>query len=88
MQSIFSGVDTSNFSGVEKFISNLTNLAFFAVGIVSVVFVSVGGLKLITSAGNPEGLKKAKTTITYAIAGLVLAISASAIGNFIIGSVK
>lgn len=86
MGSIFEGVDTNSFDGVLQLITNITNLAFTAVGIVSVVFIIIGGIQLATSAGNPAGTKKAKATITYAIAGLVLAILAGAIGNFVISA--
>ncbi len=85
---IFDGVDTSCLAGVEKLISNVTNLAFTAVGIVSVIFIIIGGIQLAVSTGNPSGTKKAKTTITYAILGLVLAISAAAIGNFVLSALN
>ena len=39
----------------------------------------------MTSAGNKNSISSAKTIIIYAIAGLVLAISAYAIVEFVVG---
>lgn len=86
MGSIFNNVDTMSLDGVTQLIANVTNLAFTAVGVVSVIFIIIGGIQLATSTGNPSGTKKAKSTITYAIAGLILAISAAAIGNFVLSA--
>lgn len=88
MQGIFAGVNTNSFDGVIKLITNITNLAFTLVGILSVIFIIVGGIQLSTSAGNPSGQEKAKKTITNAILGLVLAISAAAIGNLVLSTLS
>lgn len=81
---VFSGVQTDVLfagnqlapQGIPKLIGNITSLASFFVGIGSVIFVIIGGVRYIGSAGNPEAIKKAKRTITYALGGLLLAISA------------
>jgi hypothetical protein len=44
------------------------------IGIVAVLMIIIGGYQMVTSAGNEEGYKKAKQTITYAIIGLVIAV--------------
>jgi hypothetical protein len=44
------------------------------IGIVAAVFIIVGGIQMVTSAGNEEGITKAKKTITWAILGLVAAL--------------
>ena len=88
MNSIFKGVDTTSLNGITQLITNITMLAFTAVGIVSVIFVIIGGLQLITAAGNPAGLKKARTTIIYAVGGLALAVGAGALGNFIVSNLS
>jgi len=46
--------------------------------------IVVGGIKYTVSNGNPEQIKNAKNTIMYAIVGIVLAILAYAIVNFVI----
>ena len=43
-------------------------------GILAVVFIVVGGVQMVLSAGNEEAIGKAKKTITWAIIGLVVAM--------------
>lgn len=66
-------------------ITNITNFVLGLVGALAVIFIIIGGIQLSISAGNPQGQEKAKKTITNAIGGLVLAICAGVIGNFVVG---
>jgi len=59
----------------------------FLVGIVAVVMIVLGGIQYSTSQGDPGKTKKAKDTIMYGIIGLVVAILAFAIVNFVLGAV-
>ena len=54
-------------------------------GAVAVVFIIVGGIQYISSIGNPESAQKAKTTLTYAVIGLILILAAYLIIKFIAG---
>jgi hypothetical protein len=51
--------------------------------LVAIGFVVVGGVKFITSQGEPDGLKQARGTIINALIGLVIAVSATALVSFI-----
>lgn len=84
---LLTGVDpkTQGLDAIPRLLENLLNIAFYAVGVVSVIFVVVGGIQMVTSAGNPANIAKARRTITMAIAGLVLALSALLIVNFVYG---
>ena len=84
---ILNGIDPNvdGIQSVPKLITNLIQIALFFAGALSVVFIIVGGLQIITSTGNPQRLAKAKSTLTWAILGLVIAISAYAIVNFVTG---
>jgi len=55
------------------------NILLLIVGIVSVVMLIFGGFKFITSGGNAEGVKQGKSTIIYAIIGLVIVVLAEVI---------
>lgn len=57
----------------------LTRLA----GVVAVGFVLYGSVQYITSQGQPEGLKNAKSTITNALIGLLIVILAVSIIQFL-----
>jgi hypothetical protein len=75
-------------SSFGTLIVNVTNILLFVAGTVSVIFIIVGGIMYATSAGNEQNTQKAKSTITNAVIGLVIAILAFTIVNFVIGVFK
>ena len=56
------------------------------VGILAVVMIIVGGVKYMTSEGDPGKIQSAKNTIMYSVIGLVITLLAFAITNFILGA--
>ena len=56
-------------------------------GIVAVVVIILGGTQYVLSQGDPGKVKKAKDTIMYGVIGLVVALLAFAIVNFVLASV-
>jgi nitrogenase subunit NifH len=60
-----------------------TTLSFIA-AVVATIFLVIGGIRYITSNGNPSGIESAKRTITYAIAGLIVSILAAALVGFVL----
>ena len=62
----------------------LINTAIYAVGIIAVIVVILGGVTYLTSQGNADKVRKGKNTILYGLIGLAVAILAFAIVNFII----
>ena len=83
MPTLFQGVNTNELSGITQLLTNAALILMWFVGALAVIFIIVGGIQYITSAGNPSGQEKSKKTITYAIGGLVLALSTTAIISFI-----
>lgn len=65
-------------------VKNIVNIILWVVGILSVVMLIWGGIRYITSAGDTNKVTSAKNTIMYAVIGLVIAILAYAITNFVI----
>lgn len=63
-------------------LNQILTLTFATLAAISVLFIVIGGLKLVTSNGNPEGVTKARNTMLYAVIGLIVAIFAEAIVNF------
>ena len=55
----------------------------YAVGVISVVMIIVGGIRYATSGGAAEKVKSAKNTILYACVGLAVALLSLAIVTFI-----
>lgn len=52
-------------------------------GILSVIFVIVGGFKFILSQGNPENAKGARNTIINALVGVAITTVATALVTFL-----
>lgn len=70
------------------YLNKLINTFLYAAGIVSFIFVLVSGFRFITSTGNPADIKKAKDTLIYALAGLIVALLSFGIVNFIVFKVS
>jgi hypothetical protein len=68
-------------------VNTIINVIIGVIGFVAVVVIILGGVQYTTSAGDPGKVKKAKDTILYGIVGLVIALLAFAIINFILSSV-
>ncbi len=68
-----SGEEPASFQDLEIIFSNVLTFAIPILAIVLFVMLMLGGLKFITSGGNQEKTASAKSTITWAIGGLVLA---------------
>lgn len=51
-------------------------------GLASLFFLFVGGFKYVTSGDNPKELNAARSTLTWAIIGLIISASAYAIIRF------
>ena len=66
-------------------VRTITNTLLIGVGIVSVIMLIIGGFRYAFSQGNEKAVSGAKDTIIYAIIGLIVAIVAFAVVNFVIG---
>ena len=67
---------------------DVVNIMFFIVGIMAVIMIIWGGIRYVLSAGNSAALTSAKNTIMYAVIGLIVAILAYTIVNFVINTVS
>lgn len=70
---------------VVNFLQSVVQLLVTLAGVLAAVFLVVGGIKYITSSGNPLTLEEAKKTILYALVGLVISISAYVIVDIVSG---
>ena len=64
--------------------TTIVNVILFLVGVISVIMLVYGGIRYATSAGDSGRVTSAKNTVLYAIVGLIVAILAFAIVNFVI----
>lgn len=63
---------------------DVVNILLLLIGAVSVIMIVIGGFKYVTSNGDQNNITSAKNTILYAVIGLIVAIMASAIVNFVV----
>ena len=70
--------------------NTITNILYAIIGIsgiIAVVYIIIGGINYMTSAGDTNKTEKAKKTILYACIGLVVCALAFAIVNWVITGV-
>ena len=69
-------------------IQGILSAVFVILGIVAVGFIIYGGFIMMTSAGDPGKVAKGKKCLIYSIVGLIVAIMATVIVNFVINSLQ
>ena len=74
-------------ASLTEIVQSILNWIFGIIGIVAVVMIIIGGFNFMTSAGDPGKVKKGKDTILYGIIGLVVALLAFAIVNFVLNGI-
>ncbi len=74
------------FCSASELIVKVINYALGMAGIVTVLFLIVGGFWYITAAGNEESAEKGKKTITNSILGLVVIVLAYTIVRIVSGT--
>ena len=80
--------ETCSGNDLNEIIQMIVNAIIFIIGIVAVVMIILGGISYATSQGDPSKVKKGKDTILYGIIGLIVALLAYAIVNFVLGALQ
>jgi hypothetical protein len=75
---------TANRSTLGKILSIITQTLVYVVGGISIIMIVIGGLRYVTSGGDPNTTKGAKDTILYAVIGVVVAILAQGLVTFVL----
>jgi len=82
-----SGTPTNLFGGDDAIFSKITNTALFLIGAISVIMLIYGGIRYTISGGTEKSVTAAKNTILYAVVGIVVALLAFALVNFVINNI-
>ena len=77
---------TTELFGQTGIFRTITNVLLFILGAISVIMIIIGGLRYVISGGNSTAVTAAKNTILYAIVGVIVALLAYAIINFVLDS--
>lgn len=75
--------DVATIQGLGCLIANVFSVILTVIGLAGFVMMFVGAFQWLVSAGSTKGIESARNTITYALVGLVVAISAFIILNLI-----
>ena len=70
----------------NSLIKNVINTILVVLGMIAVIMIVVGGIRYTTSNGESAQITSAKNTILYAVVGLVVAVLAYAIVNFVLAA--
>ena len=74
---------SDNNNEFANYIKTISNTALYALGAVAVITIIISGVRYTTSHGDPKAIQVAKDTLLYTVIGVVVALSAYAIVNFI-----
>lgn len=74
----------TRFRSIGEVVATIFNIVIGAAGAIFLVLLLIGGVQYMTAAGNEENTTKAKKLLVDAVIGLVLTLSAWAIGTFIL----
>lgn len=69
---------------LEGSIEDVVNVLLFVLGAVAVIMIVIGGIRYTLSNGDSSQITAAKNTVLYAVIGLIVALLAYAIVNFVI----
>jgi cytochrome bd-type quinol oxidase subunit 2 len=75
---------SDNGTQVSSTLNTFINIFSAIVGIVAVIMIIIAGLQFITSGGNAQNVTKARSSLLYAIVGLIVVVSAQLIVHFVI----
>lgn len=64
--------------------TTIVNILLFIIGAISVIMLIIGGIRYTISGGDSSAVTSAKNTIMYAIVGIIVAVLAFAIVNFVL----
>lgn len=70
-----------------KTLNVIINVIVGVIGFVAVAMIVMGGISFATSQGDTSKTTKARNTILYGVVGLVVALLAFAIVNFVLSNV-
>lgn len=78
-----SNTETSNDQSLTGSIQRVIKAGLFITGSLAILMIIFGGLKYVSSGGDASAVTSAKNTILYALVGLIVAVSAYALVDFV-----
>jgi len=82
--SVCAANQSDSLTGPNGTLTKATRLIAYLTGIVAVIMLIVGGLMYVLSDGDSSKINTAKTTVIFAVVGIVIVVAAQAIIIFVI----
>lgn len=76
----------TDLTGDGGIFTKIVNVLLFIVGAIAVIMLIIGGIRYVVSGGDSGNVTAAKNTILYAIVGIVIAVLAYAIVNWVLAA--
>jgi hypothetical protein len=72
----------------DTVIKSISNILIYILGAVAVIMVIYGGFRFVTSGGDEKAVTSARNTILYAVIGIVVALLAFAVVNWVVFAIS
>jgi hypothetical protein len=69
---------------ISTTVQNIVNIFSAIIGVVTVIVVIIAGFQYVTSAGDSSKVGRAKTTLIYAIVGLLVVLLSQSLVKFVL----
>lgn len=78
------GINTvATIQGLQCLLANVLSVAVTIIGLIAFFIFMISSIKIMVSGGNSKGIEEAKGAMTYAVVGIVVALSAFLILNLL-----
>lgn len=71
-------------AGSDGLLLKITKIIATIAGMAAIILIIIGGLRYVTSGGDPESARKARNTILNALIGLVVIAISAALITFVV----
>ena len=78
------GAEDNPLVGEAGIIYRITTIVSIVAGFAAIIMVILGGIRFITSGGDPNNVKSARNTVLYALVGIVVIVLARMLILFVI----
>jgi len=68
----------------DNSIGTVLKIVFALAGAISIVVITVAGLQMVLSQGNPDQVNKSRNAVLYAVIGLVICIVGYTLVTFVV----
>lgn len=71
-------------TGNNGLLDQIITVLFLIAGVIAVIMIIVGGFQFVTSSGDSSKAAKGRTTLIYAVVGLVVVMMSATIVRFMV----